>query len=172
MNSNPAITSDSIAKSEYQLMLSDARERLKTMKKEYKRISNKKVAKMALVEYYVLGFSKKQIASMLMCSTQTVTRMLKEEEVTDMILEYQEKQKADIDMELKALRDKATDVARELLDSDDDSVRLQMYKDIMDRTGHTIKKDTNVNVNISYEQQLQQLADGIVLEVEEYEGES
>ena len=57
----------------------------------------------------------------------------------------------------------------ELLDSDDDSIRLATSKDILDRSGHAVKKDVNVEVNVSYEQQLQELAQGIDFEIVEVE---
>ena len=47
------------------------------------------------------------------------------------------------------------------MDSDDDAIRLQASKDVLDRTGIKEEVNKNINVNVSYEQQLQQLQEGI-----------
>lgn len=156
------VTSSEVASKELSMILKESKSLDRKLKKEFKSIANKPLLKQRLAQLYVSGFyDKKQIASILMVSQSTVNRLLKEPDVLDMIMSYQDEEKKLIDSRIKALRNKATETLSELLDSDDDSIRLQATKDILDRSGHAVKKDVNVDVTVSYEQQLQELAQGI-----------
>jgi transposase len=154
--------SQEIGRKEFNRVLKESKTLAKTQNREVKKISSKMILKQRLAQLYCLGhYSTKDIASILMVSTATIRKMLKDPDVLDMINKYQDEEKQIIDGRIKALRNKATDTILELLDSDDDSIRLQASKDILDRTGHKADNNTNINVNISYEQQLQNLIEGI-----------
>lgn len=155
-------TSLNIAGKELKNILKESKNMSKKLNKEYRGIANRPILKQRLAQLYVSGFyDKRQIASILMISQSTVNKLLKEPDVLDMIITYQDEEKQLVDSRIKALRSKATETLSELLDSDDDSIRLQASKDILDRSGHAVKKDVNVDVTVSYEQQLQELAQGI-----------
>lgn len=151
-------------------VLKDSKKITKKLTKEYNRIANKPLLKQRLAQLYVSGFyNNRQIASILMVSEATVKKLLKDDEVLDVVLTYQDEEKKLIDSRIKSLRSKATETMDELLDSTDDSIRLQVAKDILDRTGHKEKEQKDININVSYEQQLQQLQEGIdfsVIEVD------
>lgn len=164
------VTSNEIASRELSRVLKDSKNLEKKLAKEYRGISNQPLLKQRLVQLHISGFyNTKQIASILKVSPTTVKRLLKEPEVIDMVIAYQDEEKKLIDSRIKALRNKATDTMFELLDSDDDTIRLATSKDILDRSGHAVKKDVSVDVNISYEQQLKELAQGIDFEIIEVE---
>ena len=164
------VNSNEIASKELNRILKESKNVEKKLNKEYRSIASKSLLKQRLVQLYVSGFyNDKQIASILMVSPTTIKRLLKDNDVIDMIMMYQDEEKKLIDSKIKALRNKATETMFELLDSDDDSIRLATSKDILDRSGHAVKKDVSVDVNISYEQQLQELAQGIDFEIVEVE---
>lgn len=159
---NATTTSTEVASNELSRILKDSKNVNKKLKKEYKRIANKPLLKQRLVQLYVSGFyNNDQIASILMVSKSTVVKLLKDAEVIDMVNTYQDEEKGLINARIKSLRFKATDTMDELLNSDDDSIRLQVAKDILDRTGHKEKEQKDVNINVSYEQQLKELAEGV-----------
>ena len=160
--------SSEVASNELSRILKESKDVNKKLVKEYKRVSNKPLLKQRVAQLYCSGYyNNQQIASILMVSKQTVVKLLKDPDVLDMILTYQDEEKKLIDTRIKSLRFKATDTLDELLDSDDDAIRLQVAKDILDRTGHKEKEQKEVNVNISYEQQLKQLVEGVDFEIVE-----
>lgn len=162
------VETQKIGKTEFNRVLKESKQIAKRQGKEIRKISSKQILKQRLAQLHCLGhYSEKDIASILMVSTATIRKMLRDVEVMEMIEDYQKEEKQIIDTRIKALRNKATETMFELLDSDDDSIRLQVSKDILDRTGHKPDNNTNVNVNISYEQQLNELVEGIqFIEVE------
>lgn len=160
-------TVTSVSKLEFRKVLKESKSLAKKENRNVRKIANKFILKQRLAQLYCSGsYTIKQIASMLMVSEYSIKKLLKEEEVLSMINEYQAEEKELIDSGLKRLRSKALDVAYELLDSDEDTVRLQAYKDILDRTGFKADNNQNININVSYEQQLQQLAEGIEFDYE------
>ena len=143
-------------------VLKDSKVMARTQNRELKKISSKTILKQRLAQMYCLGnYKDKDIASILMVSVSTVKKMLRDTEVLDMINAYQDEEKETIDIKLKALRNKATDRLFELMDSEDDSIVLQATKDVLDRTGFKADANKNINVNVSYEQQIQGLIEGI-----------
>lgn len=156
------IQSQDIGKKEFDRVLKESKTLAKQHKNEIRKISSKEILKQRLAQLYCLGhYSDKDIASILMVSVSTIRKMLKDDKVMGLIEDYQKEEKALVDSRIKALRNKATETMLELLDSEDDSIRLQVSKDILDRSGHKAENNSNVNINISYEQQLQQLVEGI-----------
>ena len=63
-----------------------------------------------------------------------------------------------VDQNIKAMREKALKTINELMDSDDDKVRYQASKDVLDRTGHlaTMKKEVTIT-HKSFEEQLNEI---------------
>lgn len=156
------VHSQKIGQAEFNRVLKDSKTLARTQNREMKKISSKTILKQRLSQLYCLGnYSEKDIASILMVSVSTIRKMLKDGEVLDMITEYQAEEKQVIDSRLKALRNKATNTLFELLDSDEDTIRLQATKDVLDRTGHIAKKEDNINITVNYEQQLKELVNGI-----------
>lgn len=156
------VATQEIGKKEFDRVLKESKTLAKQYNKEVKKISSKEILKQRLAQLYCLGnYSEKDIASILMVSVSTIRKMLRDDTVMSLIEGYQAEEKQIIDSRLKALRNKATETMFELLDSDDDGIRLQASKDILDRSGHKADNNTNLNVNISYEQQLQELINGV-----------
>lgn len=156
------VSTQKIGQSEFNRVLKESKTLAKTQNRELRKISSKTILKQRLAQLYCLGnYSIKDIASILMVGESTVRKMLKDGEVLDMINDYQAEEKQIVDSRLKALRNKATEVLFELLDSDEDAIKLQATKDILDRTGHKADNNSNINVNISYEQQLNNLIEGV-----------
>lgn len=155
---------DKIQQDEFSRMLYEAKTLQKKEKKNYTRIRNKPILINRVVQLYVSGnYSNSQIASIMGVSVQVINKLLKEQEVLDMILEYQNEEKEYVDSRLKSLRQKSLDTIFELLDSVDDSVRLNASKEVLDRTGHVKKDIKDVNINVSYEEKLKELGDSIDL---------
>lgn len=139
-------------------------------KKEVKRVSNNKIIKTRVAQLYVTGmYNRRQISDMLCISYNTVCKILKQEQVIDMIEKYQEEEKPLIDAKLKALREQATDTLSDLLNSDEDNVRLQTAKVILDKTGHGDKKEQTTNINVSYEERLNSVISGVSFDVKDLE---
>lgn len=150
--------SGEIGQKEFTRILKESKAIQKKQRKEYTKIANKPVMIQRLVYYYLSGFySIKQIASMMCVTEQTIRNLLQKEEVQKMINDYLAEEKSIMDSRIKALSYKAVETVSELMDSDDDSVRLSASKDILDRAGYKPSDKKDVNVNISYEQQLEQL---------------
>lgn len=153
---------DDVAIRGFKDVLRDSKVMAKTQDRELKKISSKTILKQRLAQMYCLGnYKDKDIASILMVSVSTIRKMLKDPDVLDLINQYQDEEKQMIDMKLKALRIKATDRLFELMDSEDDSIVLQATKDVLDRTGFKADANKNINVNVSYEQQIQSLIEGV-----------
>lgn len=150
---------------EYNKILKESKALNKKENKSIKRIANKHILKQRLVQLYCCGYyTNKQIADILLITESGVKRLLKQDDVMELILEYTGEEKKLIDTRIKTLRFKALDTINELLDSDDDSIRLNSAKDILDRSGHKADNNSNVNINVSYEQQLNSLIEGVNFE--------
>lgn len=165
-----SVQQDAIRRKDFLQIVKEAKVQSQTEKKEYNRVSKKEVVRNRLVQLYLSGvYTNRQIADILSVSTVTVGRMLKEPEVIEAIKESQNSEKDIIDSKLKSLRDRATDTLSELLDSEEESVRLQAVKMILDKTGHGDKREIEQNINISYEQQLTQVLEGVSFDVKDLE---
>lgn len=148
-------------------MLKETKDIRKRDNKGFIMISNKPILKQRLVHLYVSGYySTRQISSILCISVNTVLKSLKEPEVREMIQSYQDEEKDVIDTALRSLRLKAVETQAELLDSENDNVRADISKDILNRTGHAAPKQTNINVNHTYEERLASIINGVILETE------
>lgn len=154
--------SKGIAVKEFDRVLKETKKLSKKDDKQFTKISNRPLLKQRLAQLHCSGsYSVKQMASILLISESVCKRLLKEPDIVDMVIAYQDEEKQIIDARIKSLRMKSTEVMSELLDSEDDTIRLQVAKDLLDRTGFKDKESKDININISYEQQLEQLAQGI-----------
>lgn len=151
--------------SERRLMIRELRKEDKRDRKDVVKISQKPILKQRLVHLYVSGYyNTRQMARILMVSEQSVRKTLKEPEVQNMIQAYQDTEKELVDQALKALRMRAIETQSELLESDNDVVRANVSKDILDRTGHKAKEEKKVEINVSYEERLKALVSGAIIE--------
>lgn len=151
--------------SDFRLMFYKVKQEAKKEKKDVIKISQKPILKQRLVHLYVSGYyNTRQIARILMVSEHATRKLLRSDEVQAMIRQYQDVEKDIIDESLKALRMKAIDTQRELLDSDNEVVRANVSKDILDRTGHKAKEEKKIDINVSYEERLNALVQGAVIE--------
>ena len=100
-------------------------------------------------------YTKKEIAMIL---NTTVNKYLRDEKVLEAIDHYQKVETQLVDQNIKAMREKALKTINELMDSDDDKVRYQASKDVLDRTGHlaTMKKEVTIT-HKSFEEQLNEI---------------
>lgn len=147
-----------VAQNEFDRVIKEAKRLNKKDKKDTVKISKKPILIQRVMQLYLSGhYTNSQIASIMCVSKSTIDNLLKKPEVLDQIVNYQNKEKEYVESRLKALRDKSLDTLFELLDSEEDTVRLNASKDILDRTGHATKKDQNVNINVSYEERLNSL---------------
>lgn len=103
-------------------------------------------------------YTKKEIAAILNTTTTTVNKYLRDERVLEAIENYQRVETKLVDQNIKAMREKALQTINELMDSDDDKVRYQASKDVLDRTGHiaTMKKEVTIQ-HKSFEEQLNEI---------------
>ena len=162
-----SIQNDIVARKDFMTCVREAKSISVTAKKEYNRASKSNVIRNRLIQLYSMGvYSNRQIADILGVSYGTVIRILKEPDVKQKLVEYADEEKDIIDTKLKALRERATDTLSDLLYSDEDSVRLQTAKVILDKTGHGDKKEVEQNINVSYEQRLTQVLEGVSFDVD------
>lgn len=158
--------SSAIGKKEFDRVLKETNKLNKKNNKEFNKIANRPLLKQRLAQLYCAGsYNTKQIASILLISETTCKKLLKNNDVLDMIIAYQSEEKEIIDARIKSLRMRATEVMSELLESNDEAIQLQVAKDMLDRTGFKDKDTKDININISYEQQLEELAKGVDYEV-------
>ena len=103
-------------------------------------------------------YTKKEIAMILNTTPNTVNRYLRDEKVIDAIEHYQKVETQLVDQNIKAMREKALQTINELMDSDDDKVRYQASKDVLDRTGHmaSMKKEVTITTK-TFEEQLAEI---------------
>ena len=81
------VNSNEIASKELNRILKESKNVEKKLNKEYRSIASKSLLKQRLVQLYVSGFyNDKQIASILMVSPTTIKRLLKDNDVIDMIM--------------------------------------------------------------------------------------
>lgn len=146
------------AQDEYELLIKSYEEELNRVNKEAELINRFDILKTRFVHLYTSGqYTNRQLARILKVSEGTITKWLREPEIVDMIVAYQQKENIIIDASLKALRLKAVQKASDLLDADNEMVQAIVVRDILDRTGHKAVEKKEVNVNLTYEERLNKL---------------
>lgn len=150
------------APEEFNALMNQFKEELEQLEKEQTRFDKNNVLKNKLVHLYVTGqYTQAQIARILGVSPTTVHRWLSDEEVRNMIECYQIQESIIVDSSLKALRIKALKTMSELMDSDNDLVALQASKDILDRTGHKAIEKKEIKVEMTYEERIKNMLEGV-----------
>lgn len=145
---------------EFNSMIESTVREERIIKHQVNRIASKTILKQRLVHLYVAGFySQREMAHILCISPNTVSRLLRDKEIVEMIKAYQMEENEVVNSALKSLRSKAVQTQSELLDSDNDMVRYNVAKDILDRTGHKAEEKKTVSVNVTYEEKLKTLID-------------
>lgn len=132
-------------------------------------ISRNSVLKQKVANLFLTGgYTMKQIGEILNISPATVSRTLKSEEVQNWIMEAQMAEDNIMQQSLKALRQTAIEKQRELImNSENEMVSAMMIKDVLDRTGHKPVEKREIQMNHSFEENLEKLVDGIELTVDE-----
>jgi transposase-like protein len=154
------------AETEFNNLMEITKHDLDKVEREKNYLGKYPVAKQRLVSLYVSGhYTVSQMARILKVNNSTIQRWLRNEDVMEMIHQYQKEEDIIIGNSLRALRMKAMDTLRELTDSQNDLVALNAAKDILDRTGHGATQKQEVNVNVSYEERLKDLINGVDFEV-------
>jgi hypothetical protein len=150
------------AEDEFKHLMEQVSDELTVVEKEKQYLNKFPVAKQRLVSLYVSGnYTVSQIARILKVGTSTVQRWLRNEDILNAIQNYQKEEDLIIGNSLRALRMKAMNTLGELMDSQNDLVALNAAKDVLDRTGHSATQKQEVNVNVTYEERLRQLIEGV-----------
>ena len=103
-------------------------------------------------------YTKKEIAMILNTTPNTVNKYLRDEKVIDAIEHYQKVETQLVDQNIKAMREKALKTINELMDSDDDKVRYQASKDVLDRCNHLSTRKQEIQVtHKTFEEQLNEI---------------
>lgn len=153
------------AAEKFNSMIAETAREDRMLKQQIVKVSNKPILRQRFVHLYVSGvYNNREIARILCISPNTITRLLRNPEIIEMIQAYQEAEKSVVDSALKSLRIKAVETQSELLDSQSDMVRFNTAKDILDRTGHKAEEKKTVNVNHTYEQRLSDLLDNVEIQ--------
>jgi predicted transcriptional regulator len=150
------------APEEFNALMAQFKDELERMDSEQKRFNSNNVLKHKLIHLYVSGrFNNTQIARMLGVAPTTISKWLSNDEVRELIQNYQAQEGIIIDSSLKALRMKAIKTLSELMDSENDLVALQATKDVLDRTGHKAIDKKEVKVEMTYEERIKNMLDGV-----------
>lgn len=150
------------AEEEFNVLMERSSTELEIIEKQKRYLGKYPIAKQRLVSLYVTGdYTNKQLGKILKVSPSTIHAWLHDEEVLNAIQQYQREDDIIISNSLKALRMKALNTMNELMDSQNDLVALNAAKDVLDRTGHGAVQKQQVEVNLTYEERLQQLLNGV-----------
>lgn len=115
------------------------------------------------------NYTQRQIAMELNIHPMTVHKILSEPQIREAIEVYQQEEDAIITSSLKAIRAKALNKTMELIDNaDNEMVSAILIRDVLDRTGHKPVDKKEINVQMTYEERLQELAKGIVVNDVDY----
>lgn len=136
-------------------VLSDSTRILQNMEKEYSEI----VGNDELLNNFILlvgsGMMKKdEIMKLLYISSSTYERLYKLDVVQDFLSKYTKENEKIMKNKMALMSNKALDKMGELLEKGDQKTQFAVAKDLLDRAGlkPTDKKD--VNVSVSYEQNM------------------
>jgi predicted DNA-binding protein YlxM (UPF0122 family) len=138
-------------------------------------LSNDKLSLMSIKHQRVIhmylsgGYSTQDIATALGYSKQYVTNLLCSPDIKNAINEFQKQEDELILQSIKALRVKAMQKMGQLIDSNMDAIAYQASRDILDRTGFKGVDKKEVNVNVTFEQQLKEvLSEEDIIELKEF----
>jgi DNA-binding XRE family transcriptional regulator len=156
------------AKEQFNALMIRSEEELNNIENERKLLNKYSPLKQKFVTLFTTGnYTKAQLAKICNVSTTAINSWLRDEEVMKAIERYQLEENTIIANSLRALREKALNTMGELMDSQNDLVALNAAKDILDRTGHQAVQKQQVEVNMTYEERINQLINGVdVVEVD------
>lgn len=99
-----------------------------------------------------------QIASILQVSEHTVRSWLKHPRIKSVIQEYQRDEEEIVLQNMKAMRMKALDTMYDLMDSEQDAIKYQAAKDILDRNGFKPSQKQDVKIEVyNYEKEIKKI---------------
>lgn len=126
------------------------------------------VLKEKVMHMFLTGkYTQRQIAKSLNVSAATVSRILCEPQIREAIEEYQREEDFIVTSALKALRWKALDKTAELIsNSENEMVSAVLIRDVLDRTGHKPVEKKEIKMEMTYEERLQELAKGVIVEAD------
>jgi transposase len=135
---------------------------------------NNAMIKKRFVHVYCSGkYTIRQIAQMFGVGVTTIYNWLKDPEIKEAIANLQQEEDIIISSMMKALRRTALEKQKELIENaENEMVSAIMIRDLLDRTGHKPVEKKQIDVNMTYEEKLQQLAQGIEIEYEVIEDDS
>lgn len=135
---------------------------------------NNAMIKKRFVHVYCSGkYTIRQIAQMFSVGVTTIYNWLKDPEIKEAIANLQQEEDIIVSSMMKALRRTALERQKELIESaENEMVSAIMIRDLLDRTGHKPVEKKQIDVNMTYEEKLQQLAQGIEIEYEVIEDDS
>lgn len=126
------------------------------------------------VQLYMTGqYSIRQLAEILDCNPETLSRWLRREDVAGVIRQMQEDIHGQVSSQLKSLTVQAVTRLSELVDSKVDGVALQAVNTILDRAGHRTKQEININKTVTtFEEKMSSLLEDVdIEELEELDDE-
>ncbi len=123
--------------------------------------------KKRLVHLYISGhFTLRQIAVVLGVSVGTISKWLKQDDVREAIQRFQDEEDIIASSMMKSLRIIAINKQRELIEgAENEMVSAIMIRDLLDRTGHKPVEKKQIEVNMTYEERLQKLVEGVEYDV-------
>jgi hypothetical protein len=118
--------------------------------------------------YLTGGFTTQEIADALGYSKNYVKNLLCRKDIRDIIEKIQLDEDDLIRQSIKALRMKAMKKMSDLIDSSQDAIAYQAARDVLDRTGHKGVDKKEVNVNVTFEQQLKEIIGEESINIDDY----
>ena len=118
--------------------------------------------KKRLVHLYCSGkYTNRQLAQIFCVTPGTIGAWLRQEDVKEAITQYQSEEDIIVTSMMKALRIRSIERAAELIEGDNEMVSAIMIRDLLDRTGHKPVERKEVAVNMTYEERIQKLVEGV-----------
>ncbi len=107
-------------------------------------------------------YTQTQIARTLRVTPQTISNWLADEDVREVIERVQADEDSIMAAQLRSIRRIAIEKQLELIqNTENEMVSAVLIRDVLDRTGHKPVEKQEVQHNITYEERIQQLAQGI-----------
>lgn len=132
----------------------------------YEGLGNYDLLKAKAIRMFCSGlYTQRQIARSCRVTENTIRRWLADDKVKEVIEKIQRDEDIVMAAQLKSLRRIAIEKQLELIQyADNEMVSAMMIKDVLDRTGHKPVEKREVEHNITYEERLREIAQGIEVE--------
>lgn len=124
------------------------------------------------VHLYVTGhYTIAEIAELLLTTPKTIHQWLKRPDVRGVVEDLQLNNHELVKNNIKTLSIKAVNKLSDLIDSEVDQVAMSAVKDVLDRSGHKVKNEIEVNKTIvTYEQKLNSIINESIDQADLIEG--